>query len=245
MHEEHHPDRKIRSHDETEQRQNVCGVRARDDACHQRENAERCQRHDEADELQHDCLNGVYEVANFRSALLVLIGNEQCSDAEQDAENHHGNDRGVARARQIQKYVLRQQAHEHLGEAHRCERFLICAELGKPGQFPLAGRKTFCRQSEDIRHRDSDDCGDHCRTDQYCNDESAGFAEHLHVAHVQDRRDHHDEHERHDHHAQQTDIAVADDVGPLERLLEHRRVVKKLQKETECESREHAGQYSV
>ena len=134
------------------------------------------------------------------------------------AEDHHGDDGSVARAGKVKEDIAGNEADQQLGKGQVGDRALARFERLGPRQFRRSGGKFAGIEAENRSHGDADQGGDHGRSHEQADDRAADLAERTDLLHLDHRSDHHDQHQRHDDQPQQVDIAVGDDIGPLDRL---------------------------
>ena len=244
MHAEHDRDRRVGSDDERQEVEDVRGVGPGDHLRDEREDPVGGECHDHVHQLHDDRLRGFHELADGLAALRIVAGHAERRDAEEDAEDHHRDDRRGPGAGEVLEDVGGYEAHQHVRHAERLDAGVALGQDVGALQLPGPLGEPFRAEAEQVGDEDAHEGGDHGCGDQDADHAAADPPERGHLPHAHHRCDHHDQHQRHDDHLQQVHVARADHVGPLQRRGDRIGIaaVDDLQAEAVDQSGEEPGQ---
>ena len=142
--------------------------------------------------------------------------------AQERGENNHADDRGWARTGQVSKRVLRNEGEHHLRHG-QISHFtnVVGLNRGQTRRFSGTLNQAFCGQAKQVGDQHTHQRGNQRGEQQRTNGQEADFSQLSGIMQAGHGAQNRGEHQRHNDHLQQLDIAVTDDVEPLNRIFQN------------------------
>ncbi len=168
--------------------------------------------------LHHPQLQGIDGHGGASPRLRMLHLQLQQGNPRQHGEDHHADHRETAATRHIGGKVgghqREQQGRQALGTVDGAHALLQRCRVAAVAQQPLGSETT------QMGHHHPHHTGDHHQGQHGADQYGADLAERLGLLQLVDGGEDGGEHQRHHHHLEQADIAAADDIDPLQGLLD-------------------------
>ena len=168
--------------------------------------------------LHHPQLQGVDGHGGASTSLWMLRLQLQQGSPGQHCEDHHADHRETAATRHIGGKVgghqREQQGRQSLGTVDGAHALLQGGRVATVAQQPFRG------ETAQVGDGHPHHTGDHHQGQHRADQHGANLAEGLGLLQLVDCGEDGGEHQRHHHHLEQADIAAADDIDPLQGLLD-------------------------
>ena len=176
----------------------------------------------------------------------IVFQQLQCGHTEECREDHHADDGRWAGAGQVSKRVLRNEGEHHLRN-RQIGHFthVVGLNRGQACCFSRALHQTFGRQAKQVGYQHTHQRGDQRGKQQGTNGQKTDFTQLSGVMQAGNGTQNRGEHQRHHDHLQQLDIAVADNVEPLNRVFQNWIIgaINRLQRQTKYDTHGQTNQH--
>ncbi|CRM88728.1 hypothetical protein [Pseudomonas sp. 22 E 5] len=246
MHHKHQAQCQVRDHHKAAELDDVLQVGAGDHFGHQCQHTVRRQLHDQAHQTHYPGLQSVDGVEHFLALFHVILEQLQRGNPQECGENHHADDRRRLGAGKICKRVGRHERQQqlrdiqvgHLAGVIALDHLQACHFLG-------AGHQAFGGEAEQVGQADTDQRRNRGGEQQRADGQEADLAQGRGVMQARHGTEDRGEHQRDHDHLQQLHVAIADQIKPADRGLEHRVAVaiKGVQHRTEHHAQDEGKQH--
>ncbi|SBF30232.1 Uncharacterised protein [Klebsiella variicola] len=235
MDDKHNAQRNVRSYHEAAKFDDVLQIRPGNHFGHQGQYAVRGQLHHQTNQLHHPALQGIDGRQHALAFFHILFQQLKRCHAEECRENDDTDDGGRVSPGQVSKRVLRHKGKDQLRYAEIGHFSHIVALDGvQTGCFCAALNQTLGGEAEHIGHQHANQSSDKRGEQQSADAQEADFSQLRGIMQPGHRAQDRGEDQRHHNHLQQLDIAITDDIEPLDGILQHLAVrpVDQLQRQT-------------
>ena len=231
----HNTQRNVRGYHEAAKLDDVLQIRPGNHFGHQGQHTVRGQLHDQTNQLHYPALQGIDRGQHALAFFHILFQQLKRCDAEERRENDDADDGGWVSPGQVSKRVLRHEGKDQLRDAEiRYFPHIVALDGVQTGGLRAALDQTLGGEAEHIGHQHANQGGDQGGEQQSTDAQEANFPQLRGIVQAGHRAKDRGEDQRHNNHLQQLDVTVADDIEPLDGILQHLAVrpVDQLQRQT-------------